>query len=197
LAAKENAARVEMDRVVALERAKQRLDEAEEAYKRLEKEIAERGLARTDLVRLEERLRRLERDQAIERDRDRGKITELEAFLRNPKNRDSEGFAREIKELDEVYKKHEDERTEQLIQARQKLVQCDEDMQTMDFRRDAAKARVQAEMENVQRLEHGVPPADVQPATLRSLERKIDVLLREMAELRRAVERQQGKDKTP
>jgi RNA polymerase sigma factor (sigma-70 family) len=211
---KAQEARRHAELLAQLRDAERRLTTLEDDYPRLEKEWTEVLIeARQKLVREEERVRMLEREQAAERDRESGQLRAAQAALdkvaevqaqqqpAQPKYRDLGDLPRELKrlqerveELEALSKKREAERTDRLIQARQALVREEERLRQVErkqaFERERAEARVRAAAEQVREAERRLRGADAPPPRAGELDRKLEVLLREVRELRREIERQ-------
>jgi hypothetical protein len=182
-------------------------------YPRLEKEWTEVLIeARQKLVEEEERVRMLEREQAAERDRESGQIRAAQTALdkvaevqaqqpAQPKYRDLgdlprqlKGWETRVKDLEALSKKREAERTDRLIQARRALVREEERLRQVErkqaFERERAEARVRAAEEQLREAQWRLRGADAPPPRAGELDRKLEVLLREVRELRRDIERQ-------
>jgi RNA polymerase sigma factor (sigma-70 family) len=193
---KEEVQRADEERVrhqQALEQANATLEEAEERYRNVELELSPvRMEYRKRVVREEEQIRLLEREQADQRERERAEYKRLEAKLpASPEDADRKG----LKDLEETIRKREAERADRLADARVRLVDQEEGLRRIErekeFRRELAQIKVQSALDKIRRLEDDLPAADGQARALADVERKLAELLREVGELRCAVERQQ------
>ena len=180
-----------------LREARERLEVAQEKLVVMEEKftvmLVER---RQELTREEERLRALEREQAVERDRERERLRAADEAVRTADpQRDLLRKQEQLAGLEARIKKQESDRTEQVIVARQKVMAAEERLRRLErdqgMQLELAQARVRLATERVLQWEEDQPPTDPQLRTLRDLERKVDSLLREIGELRRAVEKQQ------
>jgi hypothetical protein len=153
------------------------------------------------VLREEERLRKLEREQAAARDKERRALLAAEATLaalakllaagkqatQNEIDQESSRLAR----LEKEAREREAERTELLIEARWRLLQQEEELRLLErrqaFEQESAQDRLRAAWERFRQAE-----ARLRDPVVRGpgeLERTLDALRREVAELRRAVER--------
>jgi RNA polymerase sigma factor (sigma-70 family) len=195
------AERLAKERAELLDQALRRLNDARQKYREVEERIAKQLLqGRLDLIREEEQLRRLEREQAAERDHEQQAYRNTQAALLQPLPPDATKIREKLRELEEESKKREAERTERLIDARQKLARTEESLRRVErehaFEREFAEDALRAAAQRVRRLEESTLPADAHSGSLADLERKVDAILREVGELRRAVEKQK-KGPTP
>jgi hypothetical protein len=95
--------------------------------------------------------------------------------------------------LEDVAKHHEGERTEVLIQARERFLTVEEGLRRLDrvqaVQRERALARLAAAAEAVRPAPIGASRRETTPRVPADLEQRLDRLSRDVSELRRAVER--------
>jgi RNA polymerase sigma factor (sigma-70 family) len=179
--------------------------------------------ARKQLLIAEEQLRRLERRQAAQRERGqeqvelrraeedvlwlqntlremaaREKNAELSAGRRQLSLQLDEARAK-LRKLEPLVEKLEQQRTEELIEARQKVVIAEERLRQLERRQATQRERTQAQLQAADERIRQLQGAPSQPAPaqgrIQELERKVDQLLREMAELRREMRRKPLEEK--
>jgi RNA polymerase sigma factor (sigma-70 family) len=182
---------------------------AEEVYRHLEAELTLAFTeARMEMVRQEEYLRGLEREQAADREsegaerrrlRERAQAAERVAEWVGeaaPRMKEARQERERAREWDAKTKVLEAERTEALIRARQKLVQAEEKLRQLErlqgAQREQALAEWTAAADADRQAQRPASPAGAAAPVSRELERRLDRLLREVTELRQAVERQRS-----
>jgi hypothetical protein len=208
---------------ITLGRARNELSLLESQYQRHEREWVDESIkARLRLMETEDQLKRIEKFLSPLIDQEYAEVKRLEAAVKElqPKERPRLADLRErLREAEEAFKKNEQSRIEQLSKARTEFLQVEAQYKSVErlqaFRRDTMVRKLEAANERVLRLEeesrrvgglhedflrgrsdeefHRGEPAKELPL---ELEQKLDGLLREMAELRREIRRQQT-DKGP
>jgi RNA polymerase sigma factor (sigma-70 family) len=177
-------------RAILLKRLLEQMKRAEEHRHQLEDrwkvEVLPLRLMR---IEEEERLRLLERTQAAEREREQAELLALAKEIRQP-GKDADKARVRLEALEVNARKREEERTEALIKARQSMAKVEEALRPVERRLghqlDQAEVEEDATAAGLREAEGlAAPPESPRP---RELERKLDALLREMTELRRAVE---------
>ena len=168
-------------------------DESRDTERRWEAEKLE---ARKSAVEREEHLRSLERTQAVEREED---LKYRKAWYKATFNKKHDpGKPIDDKQLtiwrkvENELRQREDERVKKMIVVRLANMEAEESVQRIDRVYGSQRAKLQEVIDNVRaRLEQmkwaeaGVPPAEPIAPAIRDLERKVDALTREIAELRR------------
>jgi RNA polymerase sigma factor (sigma-70 family) len=152
-------------------------------------------------VASEENLRLIERQQAVERARERAEINTLERRVLDMKmgagkDKDAAEFEKSsetLLSLDKRWKQNEEQRSARLTNARQDLVAAEERLRLLEREQSAERGRVQAQLEaaeeRVRLLQGEAPASDAAGRRAAELERKVDLLLRELTELRKELRR--------
>jgi RNA polymerase sigma factor (sigma-70 family) len=188
-----------LENVITLQRAaREHLWEEEQRYRVQEEhwtdEITE---ARRQLIRAEERLRAVEREQAAQRHRERASIEAVEGMLPPVapagKKGEPEPDPPALRDLQQWSRKREEQRIAALVEAREELARWEERLRRIEreqaIQREYALARVRTAAEDALRADQG----DFRPlpaaAGSGEMGRRLETLTREVQELRRAVER--------
>jgi hypothetical protein len=156
-------------------------DDAEIQRVKLERQWKE-VYNRDKLVELEEALQSLERLQATEREREQEEWKRLHGIM----------VGKDLKQYEASTKQREKERTKELIEMRLQKVHEEDRLQGLErewsVRREQAQVRVRSAMEKLRRLQEDAPIADAQSRGLAEIQRRLEELLRDVAELRRAAD---------
>jgi RNA polymerase sigma factor (sigma-70 family) len=155
-----------------------------------------------ELAAAEESVRRLERQQALERERERADMKALEERVRelrleakkNPKLTDA--LAEVRKELDQEdlsWRRAEERRSDQLLKERGALGMIQDRLREVEREHAIDRASTQRQLdaaeERLRQLEGRLLDPDGPPEPRADLERKLDRVLREVTEVRRELER--------
>jgi hypothetical protein len=201
-------------RARALVQARAEVRDMEQEFLKWERNCTEELIkARSRVMACEDHLRSLEREQALhrERERDEAKPVEMRVHLLQATVHDLEKNLREgkadkqttrqldraraqLRELEDRTRNNERKRNAQLAEARQELVAAEEGLRLIErrqaFERTRWHGRLEAADERVRLLKGGEPLGrGAMERRQRELERKLDLLLRELTELRREMRR--------
>jgi RNA polymerase sigma factor (sigma-70 family) len=186
----------------------QQHDELQARVRDLEKQLLELESRWTkerggfELVGAEENLRRLERQQALERERERADMKALEERVRglrleakrSPKV--TEELAERRKELDQeelAWRRAEERRSDQLVKERTALGTVKDRLRELDrehaIDRSIAERKLDAAEERLRQLEGRLLDPDAPSDPRADLDRKLDRVLQEVSELRRELRR--------
>jgi RNA polymerase sigma factor (sigma-70 family) len=180
----------------ALLTAQREYDQLEESYK---SKLID---ARITLAEQKERLRALERRHAAERAREDRALRAAEDELKKQRHLRGEDQARkELQELEARARVKDQERLTLLIARCRDLVGQQEELRQLEREQELKSSLAEADVRDAARLVrrakqrlHGVTEA---PGGFEELEQEVRSLRRELAELRRALERQGQKDCPP
>jgi RNA polymerase sigma factor (sigma-70 family) len=155
-----------------------------------------------ELADAEESVRRVERQQALERERERADMKALEDRVRalrleakkNPKVKEELAELREeLDQEDLIWKRSEERRSDQLLKARATLgvleVRLREAERQNAIDRSITERQLDAAEERLRQLEGRLLDPDAPPEPRADVERKLDRILQEVNELRRSLER--------
>jgi hypothetical protein len=191
--------------VISLRDARDRLEHVEQEYRKLEEQWTEETIqARRRLLQAQEHLHVVERTQAAERRSERSEIEALEAIAHQPEGRPPvpREMAQEgVRKLKQRVKTREEERTGRLIAVRDDLVFHEECLRRVEraqaLQRERAEARVRAAAEQLMYAEGRLVGSEQARSRAGDLEGKLEKLIREVGELRRAVEQNQLEKDSP
>ena len=201
------------ERALNLEKAEKRLEELFNRFQVTEEAIFLKQGSRLEAMVLDEEfLHQLGRDQAVERDREKAEVKAVEALLLQQKysklkspvpntveEKEFRGRLHDLEvrlsELDQSSKENEARRTKQYVEARKKVIYAERLYQflgqELGLRREQLQQEIRDAHDRVRELRGDGPTGTPQPQELREIGRKLDQLLREVGDLRRAVERRQ------
>jgi RNA polymerase sigma factor (sigma-70 family) len=188
------------EKAAALEEARAVVERLEVTLEKLEAELSEARLAsRLEMLGAEEELHRVERQQQLERERDRANLKLVEQELRRRRlataareDKDLGNLLKEWTRLDEQWREHESQRSKMLLQARQGLLNAEnrsERFERGQLTRRARERELQAAEDRLRRLEEATLPPHPEGGRDGELERKVDRLIREVTDLRREIGR--------
>ncbi len=158
--------------------------------------------ARLRMMQAEDKLRLTERDQdpansakysALKAQQN--ELAQAESLYADKNHPRMKERREALRKVEEEWKKTEDDRSRLLRQARMEFLEAEEQLRLLErsqaFQREKARRRLEAADERLRFLEEGPLSADSSKQGLPELEHKVDRLLREMADLRREIRRQQ------
>jgi RNA polymerase sigma factor (sigma-70 family) len=186
-----------------LRNARDALLAAQHEYEQLEEDYKLKLItARVAVAEQEEYFRALERRQAAERAREERALRAAENELRKQKHLRGEDLARkELQELEERARQEDAQRLTSLLRRRELLARGQEQLRQLEREQESkssiAEAKVRDAARWVRRAEQRLHGATEAPGGFEDLEQEVRALRRELAELRRALERQGQKDRPP
>ncbi len=175
-----------------LQRLEKELRDTEQAFKE------QRVKGRTEVLEKQEWLRSTEARISARRTKESPELQKLEESLKShaqfqPSPKINEAMAKIQDEID-VLQKKENEYVELLVKARKELVIAEENLRLIEQQQAHQLRRIYAKLEAAEaRLEptkEDSPRPEPSKRRIDELEAKIDMLLREVAELRRELRRQ-------
>jgi RNA polymerase sigma factor (sigma-70 family) len=185
-----------------LNQVREALAEARARYERVTANFnRETTEARLAVAEAEERLRALERRRAAERAReDRALQTAEDALRQKPREKENEQARKLLESLEAKSTEREEKYLGDLINLRQRLTREEEKLRALERtfapEREIAEARVRDAVLRVLQAERRLYREPEPAGNLGGLERQLEALRRELAELRRAVEKL-GKGRPP
>jgi RNA polymerase sigma factor (sigma-70 family) len=162
----------------------------------------------SELAAAEESLRRLERQQALERERERADMNALEDRVRelrleakkNPKVQEElAGLLKELDQQDLSWRMAEERRSDQLLKERATLGMIEDRLREAEHEhaidRGITERQLDAAEERLRRIEGRLLDPEATPGPGAELERKMDRVLQELTELRRGLERRPPRER--
>jgi hypothetical protein len=207
--------------VVLLGKAQEAFQVAEEESEKLEERLTLEFIeARQATVEKEEALRGVERALVRQRDNElatiqvhRQEMANIEARIRDLQVALEDGQARrkiqilqdKLKEstkvvdnLEQMAEQREGKRTAEIVRARKELIEAEEHQASVERRQAAqrakAQARVEAAHQRLRQLEEPEPRAEKGRESGEAAERKLELLLQEIKQLRKEVRHQHEKN---
>jgi RNA polymerase sigma factor (sigma-70 family) len=178
-----------------------RVRDLEETLLKMGDERLKEGVS-SEVAAQEENIRRLERQQALERERERADMKALDERIRelrlevrkNPKVKDElTALREELEQEDQHWKRAEEKRSDELVKQRQALGMVQEQLRQLGQRsaieRGTIERQLDAAEDRLRQLEGRLLDAEVPPQPRSDLDRKLDRVLQELTELRRDLQR--------